>query len=164
MSKTGLEKEWREKLKAIQRKITNVKDFNELSDSLWRTQCAKLGTMTHSYRKYLTRFYEGQGVMPCMTYVPVVAGGEMCFYIQALVDTETFGLVAGEPEDAAIWNEVTAVREKSHVEMYKRAISCAKALMKVANRDIAHRMELIAKGNIPDGGLGALKNLGFDKK
>lgn len=164
MSKVGLEREWREKLKAIQRKITNVKDFNELSDSLWRTQVGKLGTMTHSYRKFLTKFYEGQGVVPCMTYVPVVAGGDMAFYIQALVDSETYALVAGEPEDAAIWNEVTAVREKSHVEMYKRAISCAKALMKIANRDIAHRMELVSKGQIPDGGMMALKNLGFEKK
>ncbi len=164
MMKVGLEKEWREQVNYFRRKITVAKELQRLSDSLWTTQMKKLSSMVTGYRRFLTKFYERQGLLPCMTYVPINGQGELGLYIQALVDIRTFKLVAGEADDAALWNEVTAVREKSHVDMYQRAIDCAKALMTLpsVNKDIQYRMNLISRGQIPSGGLGGMKTLALN--
>lgn len=157
MKRTGLEKEYTDLLKKLQRKVTNTKEFEDLSQSLWGTQKKKLGHMVRGYRDFLIKFYAVQGVLPCMTYVPLDEHSNG-LYIQALVDVDSFTLMAGEPEDAALWNEVTAIREKSHVNLYNRAIQCAKQLMKLpsVNKDLQHRMKLLTTGEIPSSVKGLL--------
>lgn len=152
LNKVGLEKIWRDMAKGLQRKITNIKEFNSLSDSLYATQMKRLGSMVNGYRRFLTTFYETQDLLPCFTYVPIDGSGEFGVYIQALVDKKTSMLVAGEPDDLALWSEVTASREKSHVAMYDHAIMIAKGLMKLpsVNRDIMHRMTMVSKGQVPN--------------
>lgn len=152
LNKVGLEKEWREQCRSLQRRITNIKEWESLCDSLYGTQMKKLGAMVTHYRKFLTKFYSTQDIVPCLTYVPVDGSGTFGIYVQALVDAKTRMLVAGEAEDLALWSEVTASREKSHVDMYDVAVSVAKGLMRLSsvNRDIVHRMTMVAKGDVPN--------------
>lgn len=162
LKRTGLEKEYSDMLRKLQRKITNSQEFESLSESLWATQKRKLSNMMRGFKKMMASFYASQDATPCMTYVPVDDQGTMGFYIQALVDSSSYSLLAGEPEDAGLWNEVTAVREQSHVNLYDRAIKAAKQLMRLpsVNKDIQHRMKLLCSGDIP----GSVKLLGGPSK
>lgn len=152
LNKVGLEKEWREQCKMLQRRITNAKEWEKLCDALYTSQMKKLGGMIGSYRKFLNNFYGTQGISPCLTYVPVDGSGSFGIYIQALIDEKTRMLVAGEPEDLALWSEVTASREKSHVDMYDNALLVAKGLLRLSsvNKDIQARMQLVTRGEVPN--------------
>jgi hypothetical protein len=150
LRKTGLEKEWADEVEKLQARITNKKLLDNLTDSTWDTKKRVMKCMVTGIRSYWNRVYAEQGCLVRASFVPV-EDGKLGFYIQALVDMKTRALVMGDPEDLALWNEVTAIREKSHVNSWNEAMLSAKALLKLPslNKDIQSRMKIVLSGDVP---------------
>jgi len=158
LRRTGLEKEWSDSYRRLDRKITNKRELEEVTNSMYTTTKNVLRRMVHPVRKYWNRVYEPQSAIVRATFVPVDDKGGLGFYIQALVDRETKSLLVGDQEDLGLWNEVTAIREKSHVEMWEDAMSSAKQLLKLPglNKDLHTRMRLVLSGEVPSSVSGLL--------
>ena len=151
MRKIGLEKEYRDLMKSFQSRITKADDLKELADSLWTTQSGKLKTIQSNYRKFLRDFYTPQGGTVRFGGVPLDESGTLGYFIQAIVDQKTRALLVGEADDLALWNEVTAIREKSHRDLYDDAVLSAKAMLKLPNlnKDLQNRMKLLIAEELP---------------
>lgn len=151
LRKTGLEKEWMEEYRRLDSRITNKIELKKVTDATWANKKQVLRRLCSGFRKHLDRIYYPQGAMARCTYVPMDENGTMGYYIQALVDVRSRALLVGDPEDLALWNEVTAIRERAHVNNWEEAMASAKQLLKIPsiNKDIQSRMKFILSGNVP---------------
>lgn len=158
LRRTGLEKEWSDSYKKLDSRITNKKDLIEVTDAMWGQAKQKLRRMISSTRKFWSGFYAGQKALVRATFVPVDDKGTFGLFIQSLVDANTRALLVGEPEDLGLWNEVTAVREKAHVDNWNEAIMSAKQLLRLTtiNKDLQNRMKLVASGDVPSSIMGLI--------
>lgn len=151
LRKSGLEKEWMEEYKRLDTRLTNKIELKKTTDATWANKKQILRRMTSSFRKHLDRIYAPQGAMARVTFVPVDDEGTLGYFIQALVDLRSKALLIGKPEDLGLWNEVTACREKSHVNNWNEAMTSAKALLRLPNlnKDLQARMKLVISGDVP---------------
>jgi hypothetical protein len=158
LRRTGLEKEWSDSYKKLDSRLTNKKDLIEVTDAMWGQAKQKLRRMISSTKKFWNAFYAGQKVIVRSTFVPVDDKGTFGLFIQSLVDANTRALLVGEPEDLGLWNEVTAVREKAHVDNWNEAIMSAKQLLRLTtiNKDLQNRMKLVASGDVPSSIMGLI--------
>lgn len=151
LRKTGLEREWMEEYKRLDSRLTNKIELKKTTDATWANKKQILRRMTSGFRKHLDRIYLLQGAMARATFVPVDDEGTLGYFIQALVCVKTRALLVGSPEDLGIWNEVTACREKSHVNNWNEAMTSAKVLLRLPNinKDLQTRMKLVISGDVP---------------
>jgi hypothetical protein len=151
LRKTGLEREWMEEYKRLDSRLTNKIELKKTTDATWANKKQILRRMTSGFRKHLDRLYFPQGAMTRATFVPVDDDGTLGYYIQSIVDIRTRALLVGTPEDLGIWNEVTACREKSHVNNWNDAMTSAKGLLKLPNlnKDLQSRMKIVLSGDVP---------------
>lgn len=151
LRKTGLESEYSVRYRSLDRRITNKRELEDVAKSMWKSYKITLRNMIHAARKHWNNVYEPQGAMVRATYVPVDEKGTLGFYIQGIVDAKTRELLVGDPEDVALWSEVTAIRERSHVNSWEDAMASAKALLKLPsiNKDLQARMKLVLTGDVP---------------
>lgn len=158
LRRTGLEKEWSDSYKKLDSRLTNKKDLIEVTDAMWGQAKQKLRRMISSTKKFWNAFYAGQKTLVRSTFVPVDDKGTFGLFIQSLVDANTRALLVGEPEDLGLWNEVTAVREKAHVDNWNEAIMSAKQLLRLTtiNKDLQNRMKLVASGDVPSSIMGLI--------
>jgi hypothetical protein len=149
MLKTGLEQEYSEDCSQMARRIKDRKSLRRWEKGEYTRQQGRMGRMVDSYRKFLAQFYEVQGLVPRMVFVP--HDKDNIIFIQGLVNTGTHSLVAGEAEDTAAWTDATQRKNKPSHERYEESIAQAKALLRLPsiNKDLEHRLRLLASGELP---------------
>lgn len=151
MEKTGLLKDWMQFVDRFGGKISDKAEKNKFVDDQLRTRRRQLSMWVRSYRHFLTRFYRVQGVLPRFAIVPVSDDArDTALYIQALVDIKTKNLVAGDVNDLAAWAEQVKVRTQAIRDLNEDAEDQAKAILRMPNinKDLAHRMKLLLKGEL----------------
>lgn len=152
MDKLGLEREYLDIISDLEKKFRDREKFKEISDRIYTGQKAKCNNAVRSYRKFLEQFYENQlrPLFPMFSFVPVSDKAD-ALYIQGLLDCETLKLVVGDVTDDASWAETTFTKTKRWADLNAKARRTAKALIALpgVNKDLAERLHLIAKGEMP---------------
>lgn len=146
MDRTGLEQEWLDTMTKMEKKYRDRKRFETLSDVVYSGQKAKLSSWLRSWKQYIVRFYENQGLKPLASFVPI-NDSEWGIYIQALIDIDSRDLVVGDTMDYALYAESVYSATRGVAIMNRECIQMAKTIMKLpgVNKDIQNRMNLVAK-------------------
>lgn len=154
MDKLGLEKEYYDMVSELEKKFRDRERFKRLCEDTHRGQIAKMHSAVKAYRKYIEQFYANhhpRPLVPMFAFVPISEKADG-LYVQGLLDEESLKLVVGEPEDDALWSETVFTNTKRMADLNARARRVAKALLGLPglNKDIAHRVQAIAQGNVPE--------------
>lgn len=153
MNKLGLEDEYFEIVKDLEKKFRDRKKFQNIADKIYSGQKEKLGRIVSRYRQHLDEFYGShpRPLMPMFAFVPI-SEKEDALYLQGLLDEQTLKLLIGDPEDDALWSETIFLKTKTFADLNARAKKVARALMSHPNinKDLVYRMEFISKGQVPD--------------
>jgi hypothetical protein len=148
VKRTGAEKDWSEFIRSVQRKTVSKEELLRITNDSWKSTCESVMRLWNSYVRYLSGFYEQQNGLIRACGIPVDKDGTIGYFIQAIVDRDTKGLMVGDADDLADWNDVNAIREKPHVNKYADVIQSAKSLQRLpgVNKDIQHRSKLLVSG------------------
>jgi len=156
MDKLGLEAEYRDYCKELNKKIHNTQHQKDMEADRYRALKSKANRAVQDYRRYLENFYSkmsARPLIPMFAFVPVNEK-EDGLYIQGLLSggEDSYKLVIGDPSDDVLWCEVTFAQTKKFADLNKRAELTAKALISHPglNKDLRYRIAAIAQGKMPE--------------
>lgn len=162
MDKMGLENDYKDYCKELNKKIHNNENLKEMMSDRYRTLKGKLNRIVTDYRRYLVQFYGNRGVgaplAPMFAFVPVT-DKEAGLYIQGLRrdtleggENAGYKLVIGEPSDDLAWCEVTFSQTERQANLNKQAQFTARGLLSHPglSKEIRHRIQSIAQGKLPE--------------
>lgn len=154
MDKLGLEEQYAEYVKEMQKTIRDEDRLKEILAGKYRVLRGAVGRTVTEYRNYLRKFYANRPrpLSPMFAFVPIEGTNEEGLYIQALQDTATLKLVVGKADDDGKWCEKLFVRTKAAADMNRHAEQSAKALLSHPgiNKDLRFRVGQIAQGKLPE--------------
>ncbi|MGH9389872.1 MAG: hypothetical protein ACRD1Z_09665, partial [Vicinamibacteria bacterium] len=114
MDRLGLEQEYHDYVKDLEKKFRDRDKFKRLREDFYRGQREKMNGVVRKYRRYLETFYGNsptRPLLPMLAFVPISDKADG-LYFQGLLDVETLKLVVGEPEDEELYNETIFIRTK----------------------------------------------------
>jgi hypothetical protein len=153
MDKLGLEEQYTEYVKEMQRKIRDEDRLKEILAGKYRVLKSNVTRIVSDYRTYLEKFYANRPrpLTPMFAFVPF-DGKDDALFIQGLQDSATLKLVIGKAEDDAAWCEKLFTKTKPSADMNRRAEQSAKALLSHPGleKDLRFRVGLIAQGKLPE--------------
>ncbi len=150
MEKSGLLSEWISLTTNSNKRIHDHNLLKDYEEAKFKFLKSKLQNWIASYRSYLTKFYASQDLLPLFMKIRI-NDKEDGYFIQGFLDTITKKVVYGDPTDYYSWNERLYQRTKRPAEQHEFSKQVAKINVKVFsnNKDISHRLEMIANGIIP---------------
>lgn len=154
MDKLGLEDQFVEFTKEMQKKVRDEERLKEVCDDKYSVLKNKCSRAVQDYRKYLEGLYgnnPGRALLPMFAFVKVNDKDDGLF-IQGLLEADTLKHLVGDPSDNLTWSETVFSATKRFADMNKRAENTAKALLLTPglNKDLRNRAHSLAQGRMPD--------------
>lgn len=150
LQETGLHEQWKKECLGIRKKFgADSEGYQKYADSIFARFKEQMRRMISDYRLWLERYYEVQGLLPRMGWVPVDGKEENVIFIQSMIDRHTRKLIIGEQSDHALYIWATAKQHKKSHDLYDENIEDAKAVIPQFSKDLAHILKQLVGGEIP---------------
>jgi hypothetical protein len=151
MQETGLHEQWKKECLNIRKKFgADSEGYEKYAESIFARYKEQMRRMFSDYRAWLERYYEPQGLLPRMAWIPLGENKEAtAIFIQSVIDRSTRKLIIGEQEDHALYLWATQKQNKKAHDIYVETVSDTKAFIPQASKELAYQLKQMIEGDIP---------------